>query len=211
MTRITEFAGYLAAALVFLTFYMKTMVPLRLVGICSNCAFVMYGYFGGLYPVLILHIILLPLNVFRLREMLLLTRRVRAATNADLNMDWLKPFSATRRARAGEILFAKGGSADAMFYLVSGRYRLSELGLDIAPGEVVGELGLLAPSQVRTQTLECTEDGELLQISYEQMKQLYYQNPEFGFYLLQLSAKRLFENIARLERELAASRAARAP
>jgi hypothetical protein len=31
--RIGEIAGYLAAGLVFLTFYMKTMVPLRIIGI----------------------------------------------------------------------------------------------------------------------------------------------------------------------------------
>ena len=31
-----ELSGYLASALVFLTFYMKTMIPLRMCEICSN-------------------------------------------------------------------------------------------------------------------------------------------------------------------------------
>ena len=101
----TEMAGYLAAFLVFLTFYMKTMVPLRLVGICSNCIFITYGYLGGLHPVLVLHLILLPLNGLRLREMLRLTRDVRGATQGDLNMDWLKPFTSVRRFNRGD--FAK--------------------------------------------------------------------------------------------------------
>jgi len=204
---IAESAGYLAAALVFLTFYMKMMIPLRIVGICSNCAFIVYGALDGLYPVLVLHLILLPLNAFRLREMLRLTQKVRQAASADLNMDWLKPFSSARRASNGEILWRKGAPASAMFYIVSGRYQLPELGFDVLPGAVVGELGLLAPGSLRTQTFECVEDGEVLQISYEQVKQLYYQNPQFGFFLLQLSAERLFESIARLERELAACRA----
>jgi len=206
--RIAETAGYVAALLVFLTFYMKTMIPLRVVGICSNLAFIAYGALDGLYPVLVLHLILLPLNAFRLREMLRLTQRVREAAGGDLNMDWLKHFASARRASAGDVLLRKGDPASAMFYLVSGRYRLTELGFDVLPGEVIGELGLLAPGAVRTQTLECIENGEVLQMGYEQVKQLYYQNPEFGFYLLQLSAERLFNNIARLERELAASRAA---
>ena len=30
-----EIAGYLAAVLVFLTFYMKTMIPLRMIGIAA--------------------------------------------------------------------------------------------------------------------------------------------------------------------------------
>jgi CRP/FNR family cyclic AMP-dependent transcriptional regulator len=200
---VAEMAGYLAAFLVFLTFYMKTMVPLRVIGICSNCAFITYGYLGGLYPVLILHLILLPLNSLRLREMLQLTRQVREATHGDLNMDWLKPFTSTRRVKSGDVLFRKGDAADAMLLVVSGRYRLTELGMDILSGQVVGELGLLTPDHSRTQTLECIEDGEVLQITYEQVKQLYYQNPRFGFYFLQLTTRRLFEDIGRLERKLA--------
>ena len=46
----------------------------------------------------------------------------------------------------------------------------------------------------------------MLQITYDQVKQLYYQNPQFGFYFLQLTTRRLFENIAHLERELSARR-----
>lgn len=206
--RIAEVAGYIAAVLVFLTFYMKTMIPLRVVGICSNCAFILYGYLGGLYPVLALHIILLPLNGMRLREMLRLTNQVRAATQGDLNMNWLKPFTSTRRVRTGEVLFRKGHRAEAMFFIVSGHYRLAELGIQLTTGQVVGELGLLAPDQLRTQTLECTEDGEVLQITYEQVKQLYYQNPQFGFYFMQLATQRMFQNIAQLERELATHKAA---
>lgn len=200
---LVDVAGYVAAVLVFLTFYMKTMIPLRLVGICSNCVFIIYAYFGTLYTVLILHIILLPLNLLRLREMLRLTKQVSAATRADLSMDWLKPFTSTRQLQTGDVLFRKGDRADAMFFIVSGAYRLVEIGVQLPQGQVVGELGLLAPDQARTQTLECTASGEVLQITYEQVKQLYYQNPQFGFYFLQLTTKRLFENIAHLERELA--------
>ncbi len=201
--RIAEFAGYLAALLVFLTFYMKTMIPLRIVGICSNCAFIAYGILGQLYPVLVLHLVLLPLNALRLRGMLRLTKQVRVAARSDLNMDWLKPFASTRGANTGDVLFRKGDPASAMFLSLSGRYRLLETGIDVLPGQVVGELALLAPHQLRTQTLKCTGSGELLQLNYQQVNELYYQNPQFGFYFLQLCTQRLFDNISQLERELA--------
>ena len=94
-----EISGFVAAGLVFMTFYMKTMVPLRIIGICSNCAFITYGYLGALYRVLILHLILLPLNGLRLREMLQLAKQVREAAHGDPNMDWLKPFTSTRHFR----------------------------------------------------------------------------------------------------------------
>ena len=61
-------AGYFAAALVFLTFSMKTLVPLRLVAIGSNAAFLLYGFLADLTPIFILHGFLLPLNVWRAWE-----------------------------------------------------------------------------------------------------------------------------------------------
>jgi CRP/FNR family cyclic AMP-dependent transcriptional regulator len=184
------------------------MIPLRIIGICSNCMFIMYGSLDGLYPVLVLHLILLPLNGLRLFEILRLTKQVRSAAQGDLNMDWLKPFTSAQRAKSGDVVFRKGDAANAMFFVVSGRYRLTELETDILSGQVVGELGLFAPDKARTQTLACVEDGELMKISYEQVRRLYNQNSQFGFYFIQLITRRLFENIARLELDLAICKAA---
>jgi CRP/FNR family transcriptional regulator, cyclic AMP receptor protein len=206
ITSVMEFSGYLAAFLVFMTFYMKTMVPLRLVGICSNCAFIAYGYLGGLYPVLVLHAILLPLNALRLHQMRQLAKQVREAAQGDRNLDWIKPFTSSRHVQVGEILFNKGDVVTAMFVVVSGRYRLVESGIELAPPQVVGELAFFAPQRSRTQTLQCVEAGTLLQISYDQVEQLYFQNPRFGFYFIGLITQRLFQNIARLESELASCR-----
>ena len=53
------------------------------------------------------------------------------------------------------------------------------------------------------QTLECFEDGLILSVSYDQVEQLYEQNPAFGFYFLRLTTARLFENIGKLQERLA--------
>ena len=52
-----EAIGYLASLLVLSTFYMKTMIPLRCCAIASNVAFIAYGFFGEIYPVLVLHLL----------------------------------------------------------------------------------------------------------------------------------------------------------
>ena len=191
--------GYLGALMVFGTYSMKTMIPLRIIGLCSNCIFIVYGYMAPVYPQLLLHGVLLPLNSLRLYQMLQLVGRVRSASQGDLNMDWLKPFMSKRACKAGEILFRKGDLSSAMFYTVSGSYRLNEIEQDVGPGRIIGEVGLIAPDGKRTLTFECIADGELLTISYEQVKQLYFQNPKFGFYFLQLISRRLFQDIARLQ------------
>ena len=194
--------GYAAAALVFVTFWMKTMVPLRYLGIGSNIFFIAYGYLAPAYPPLVLHVLLLPLNIVRLREMRNLIKQVETAASGDLNMAWIKPFTFSRLMNKDEFIFSKGETANCLFFVVSGRCRLIESGIDIAPGAVVGEFALISPDKTRTQTLQCTEAGKLLEITYGQVKQLYYQNPTFGFFFLQLISRRLFENIKRLESEV---------
>lgn len=199
---IADAFGYLGALLVIATYSMRTMVPLRIAGLCSNVAMIAYGFFLPAYPVLFLHLILLPLNTWRLREMLDLIREVSAAAKGDLSMDWLKPFMDKKTLKPGQILFNRGDVADEMFFVISGRLRLRELGVDILPGALVGELGLLAPGRTRTQTLEAAEKTELQRISYDRLEQLYFQNPHFGVYFLRLTTARLFENNAKLEQKL---------
>jgi CRP/FNR family transcriptional regulator, cyclic AMP receptor protein len=55
----------------------------------------------------------------------------------------------------------------------------------------------------RSQTLESLEAGSVLAIPYDQLRQLYLENPEFGFYFLRLTSERLFQNMTAMEREIA--------
>jgi hypothetical protein len=194
-----DIVGYLAALLLVGAFAMTTMIPLRVCGILANVLFIAFGYLSRTYPVLILHVILLPLNAVRLYQMVQLTRRVIEASHGDLNIDWLRPFMSSRHIAKGAMLFQKGDPASELFYIASGRFRIREFGTERGPGALIGELGFLAPDQTRTGTLECVEEGVVLRISYDQMKQLYFQNQKFGFYLMRLANQRLFRDIERLE------------
>lgn len=69
MTAVDEL-GYVAASLVLATFSAKSMVLLRALAIASNLAFIAYGYCAGLWPILALHTVMLPLNLMRLCEAL---------------------------------------------------------------------------------------------------------------------------------------------
>ncbi|WP_134495772.1 Crp/Fnr family transcriptional regulator [Microvirga pakistanensis] len=201
LTWLDAFA-WLAAVLAITGSAMRTIIPLRCIGIATNAVSLTYAVGMRLYPSITVNLILLPLNAVRLYQMLRLIRQVKQASKSDLSMDWLKPFMTRRKVKTGEILFAKGDSATCMFYTLSGRYRLKELDIELRQGQVVGEMGFLSPENRRTQTLECMEDGEVLTISYDEVRQLYFQNPEFGFYLLRLTSERMFKNMERLEFEI---------
>jgi len=181
----------------------KTMVPLRTLTIAANVFFALVFASVHLWLPMALQLLALPLNSYRLYQMLALIKNVREAIGGNTSMEWLKPFMTRRSFKTGDILFTKGEPADRMFCTVTGRYRLRELGIELKLGEVVGELAMLAPDNRRTATLECIESGQMLSITYEQVEQLYYQNPTFGFYFLRLATARLFDNIARLEAEVA--------
>jgi CRP/FNR family transcriptional regulator, cyclic AMP receptor protein len=64
----TDILGYTASAAVLATFCMNTMRALRILALVSNVLFISYGYFDSLYPVLVLHAILLPMNLLRLMQ-----------------------------------------------------------------------------------------------------------------------------------------------
>ena len=204
--RWPELLGYVAAFCTLVVYSMKTMIPLRVAGIVANCFFIGYGYFEPAYPALVLHTLLLPLNSLRLYQMIQLVRKIEAASKSDLSMDWLRPFMTRRKCRAGDVLFRKGDVATELFYTLTGRFQLEEADVAISPGEIVGELAFIAPERRRTLTFRCLEDGDLLTIGYPQIRQLYFQNPAFGFYFLQLTSSRLFRDIEKLEAALAQTR-----
>lgn len=181
------------------TLMVRTIVPLRIIGIISIVFFIAYGALAGAAATFFLYLLSLPINVIRLRQMLNLVKKARLSAQGDLSMDWLKPFMTPRKYRKGEVLFHKGDTANEMFYTVTGKFLVSEIGVELAPGRIMGELGFLSPKNRRTQTVECIENGEALTITYDKLLELYFQNPEFGYYFLRLTSERLLQNIARLE------------
>jgi hypothetical protein len=60
--------GFVASAMTLVAFAQRAMLPMRLAAIAANAFFIAYGVMGPYYPVLVLHLVLLPANVSRLAE-----------------------------------------------------------------------------------------------------------------------------------------------
>jgi CRP-like cAMP-binding protein len=197
-------AGALFASIfVVATTTMRTMIPLRVFGILANVVLFATAIPIHNYLVMVVQASMFLVNSYRLHQMLQLVRDVKKSVNSDLSMEWLKPFMTERKCVAGEVLFYKDEKAEDMLYIVSGRFRLVESGIELPVGAIVGELGMLSPSNTRTQSLECVEAGLILSVSYSKVEELYVQNPAFGFYFLRLSSARLFQNLDAVEKRLA--------
>ena len=188
------------------TLLTQTMVPLRVANMVGCAFFVGFGALAHDVKTFLLYLLLLPINAVRLRQMLTLVKKARTATQGDTSMEWLKPFMTERKYRKGDILFKKDDAANEMLLTVTGKFLVKEIGVELPPGRLMGELGFLTPDNRRTATIECIEDGHVLTITYEKLLEIYFQNPQFGYYFLVLTSQRLLQNISRLEGIVAQNR-----
>jgi hypothetical protein len=61
--------GYAASGLTLATFAQRSMLPMRVLALGANVCFIGYGVMGWFMPVLTLHLVLLPINLVRLRTL----------------------------------------------------------------------------------------------------------------------------------------------
>ncbi len=183
---------------------MTRMIPLRIMVIIGNVLLVFYGLAKPDYPTTALYAGLLVVNVYRLRQMRQLIAKVERASSGAISMNWLTTFTRRQKVKAGEIMFSRGDVATELFYVVSGVFRIPELRIDLGAGEMIGEFGLLHPGGRRTQSLQCVEEAEILIITYDEVNELFFQNPEFGYNFLRMVSNRLLGERDRLMKELAA-------
>jgi ABC-type multidrug transport system fused ATPase/permease subunit len=185
------------------TLLTQTMVPLRVANMIGCAFFAGFGALSGTVTTFLLYLLMVPINAWRLRQMLTLIKKARTASEGDTSMEWLKPFMTERKYRKDDILFKKGDAANEMLLTVTGKFLVKEIGVELPPGRLMGELGFLSPDNRRTATIECIEDGHVLTIAYEKLLEIYFQNPQFGYYFLVLTSQRLLENNSRLEATIA--------
>ncbi len=196
---MVEMLGYIASALVFVAFYMRTMLPLRWVAIASNVAFISYGVPLQLWPVVILHAVLLPLNLIRLFQIRRLLARIEATRGGGLDLGVLGSSLRPESYPAGTTLFVRGDRGDVAYLLDKGEVNIPELQIRLGGGQLFGEVALLSPDGMRTASAVCLTDVELYRIDAAAITRAFHQDPAFAVSLMRLVTGRLVENLRRLE------------
>ena len=142
---------------------------------------------------------MLPVNLWRVDQMIRLTRRVSAsAADAQQLEVWLRPYMRARRLRAGQTVFSVCDVADRLYFLVIGTVELPEVGRRLEAGQMFGEIAFFAPDRRRTSSARCLTPCQLMSIDEDTFRQLVYQNPDFGLEVVQLIAGRLSDDVRRL-------------
>ena len=108
----------------------------------------------------------------------------------------LLPYMRRRKIAAGETIFNKGDFADRLYYIGAGTVEIREIRVALNAGEVFGEIGLFAPDRKRMASVATTTPCELYELEETKVRELYFQNPAFGFAVMRLITTRLLEDAA---------------
>lgn len=194
-------AGALGAGLVVVSAFVRTMIPLRWLAVGSNAGFIVYGLLHANGLLVALHVVLLPVNLWRVWQMVVLTRRANASGLDPQQLQvWLRPYMRSQRLKDGAVIFAAGDRADRLYLLVEGQVELPEVRRYLGQGQMFGEIAFFAPEHRRTSSAVCRGDCTVMSIDEDTFRQLVHQSPEFGLQVLTLVAGRLSGDIQRLQR-----------
>src|SRR3954470_4769947 len=97
--------GFIGVIFFVATLLTQTMVPLRVANMIGCLFFAIFGALTGAITTFLLYLLMIPINAYRLRQMLVLVKKARSATQGDTSLEWLKPFMTERKYRKGDILF----------------------------------------------------------------------------------------------------------
>lgn len=197
MDKVAEIWAFAGMALAIAAFWPKTIMPLRwLVAAASLFGVIFFALERNWLP-LGASLLILLLNLWRVWEMRKLIADAEKANREELNFDWLTPHMQAVSFETGETLFNKGDEADAVYVLAEGQLNLPELGIIIGPGAMIGEMGLFTIGNRRMSGARAMGPVRAYRMAYRDFEQHYFQNPQFGLYLVRLMVRRLESNLSR--------------
>lgn len=193
-----EAVGWLASILTVASYSVATMLPLRLLAIASSVCFAAYAFTLQLWPLLAMELILLPINLYRLWQVLALRgklNRVSGSKQSDFSI--IKAYGKRRNIKAGAVVFKRGDPVDQLYFIAKGRVSIEEMGVDLRAGDIFGEIAFFTNLATRIATARCTEDTQVYSINEKRFMRLQFEDPGFGMAVMRIITHRLIENVGK--------------
>lgn len=191
--------GWAAAGMTMVTYAMRTMVPLRIAAIAASALFLVYALLIQNWPLLVMDMVLLPFNCWRLRQILVMQRKMRlASASGAIDLTLLRQIGAPTTLAAGATIFRQGDTPDHLYVLERGRVELEELGITLSDNDIFGEIAFFTEARARTATARCLTECQVYAIDEHAFLQLYFLNPGFAMALMKLVIRRVVQNVSTL-------------
>lgn len=193
-----EAVGWLASILTVASYSVATMLPLRLLAIASSVCFAAYAFTLQLWPLLAMELILLPINLYRLWQVLALRGKLgRAAATTQSDFSIIKAYGKLQKIKTGAVVFERGDPVDQLYYIAKGRVSIEEINVDLCAGDIFGEIAFFTNSATRIATARCSEDTQVYSIDEKQFMRLQFEDPSFGMAVMRIITHRLIENVGK--------------
>ncbi|MBL8833814.1 MAG: cyclic nucleotide-binding domain-containing protein [Rhodospirillales bacterium] len=196
-----EIAAYLGPAALLLAIvasFMRTMPGLRVFAMAAGALAIAAGAVGQIAWLSVGAAMALAVNAWRHYEARATVRRLTG--DGEPSPTALFAFVSRETLEPGQVLFKRGDPGDEMYLIVEGEIEIVELAKTLGTGQVLGEVALLVPSHKRSATARAKSRVTLARMTRRDMELTALQNPAFGFELLKLVARRLSDDVERLER-----------
>ena len=194
---VLETIGWLAVAFKLAKFQMNTMIKLRVLVIASSVCFVIYAVMFQIWPLLVIELILLSVNAYRLYELIALRRLVTHMTDeSEPDFSAAMAYGKRRDIPAGDILFEKGDPVDSLYYLAEGLVVIEGQNVTVPAGKIIGEMAFFNSSAARMATVRCAEDTVVYELNEKRFTRLQYEDPKFAMSVMRLVTQRLVANAA---------------
>lgn len=109
----------------------------------------------------------------------------------------LVPFAKRMTVPRGGVLMRKGDPSDALYLVLEGKLWVEEVEVEVEvePGSIVGEMGVLSRTHRRTATVDARTDCELGRVSAADFQRVYFADSALGLSLIRLIIDRLTREV----------------
>ena len=126
-----------------------------------------------------MELILLPINVYRLLQVLALRGKLsRAEGSTPSDFSIIKAYERLQTIKAGAVVFERGDVVDQLYFIAQGRVSIEEMDVDLCAGDIFGEIAFFTNSARRIATARCTEDARVYSIDEKQFMRLQFQRSQ---------------------------------
>ncbi|MEM7731321.1 MAG: cyclic nucleotide-binding domain-containing protein [Pseudomonadota bacterium] len=196
-TYVVETIGWLAVAFKLATFQMNTIIKLRVLVIASSLCFVIYAAIFQIWPLLVIEVILLGMNTYRIYEIIALRRLVTHMTDeSEADYTAAIAYGKKREVAAGDVIFEKGDDVDSLYYLAEGLVEIEGANATVPAGNIFGEMAFFNSSAARSATVRALKDTVVYEVNEKRFTRLQYEDPKFAMSVMRLVTQRLVANAA---------------
>lgn len=192
---LIEAMGWLAAVLTVATYAVRTMMALRILALVSSLVFVGYAAVLQLWPLVGMELILIPINVYRLWQIVSLRGRLSRAVGGEMaDFSIIETYGTARQCKAGSVIFQRGDPVDSLYYIGAGKIMIEDVGIEVTAGDIFGEIAFFTDGGTRTATARCIEDAQVYELDEKHFMRLQFEDPSFGLSVMRTVARRLMYN-----------------